>query len=214
VSTSIGVLGSGQVGQVLARGLLAKGHRVRLATRAPDKLDEFRRSTGIELGTTAEVAAWGGTVILAVKGSAAEACVAALPAAVLSGKTVIDTTNPIAEAPPEGGLLRLFTGANDSLMERLQRAHPGAHFVKAWNSVGSAFMIDPRFAGGPPTMFIGGDSAAAKAEVTQLLAECGWDTEDVGGVQAARALEPLCQLWCAPGFLRGQWGHAFKLLRS
>jgi 8-hydroxy-5-deazaflavin:NADPH oxidoreductase len=131
----------------------------------------------------------------------------------LVGKTVIDATNPIAEAPPVNGVLQLFTGPNQSLMEQLQQAHPALHFVKAFNSVGHAHMVDPQFEGGPPTMFIAGDNAAAKTSVTSLLQQLGWAVADMGAVQAARPIEALCVLWCIPGFLRNEWGHAFKLVQ-
>ena len=75
-------------------------------------------------------------------------------------------------------------------------------------------MIDPQFKDGKPTMFICGNNQAAKQTVTTLLDELGWETADMGGVEAARAIEPLCMLWCIPGFLRNEWTHAFKLLRQ
>jgi hypothetical protein len=99
-------------------------------------------------------------------------------------------------------------------MERLQKAYPAAHFVKAFNSVGAAQMVDPHFAGGKPTMFICGDHEEAKRTVTTLLDAFGWETADMGAVEAARAIEPLCMLWCIPGVARNDWSpHAFKLLR-
>ena len=150
--------------------------------------------------------------VLCVKGEAAAAVLSAAAPA-LAGKTVIDTTNPISAAPAEGGVLRYFSALDDSLMERLQSAHPGVHLVKAFNSVGNTRMVNPRYAEGRPTMFICGDDAAAKATVSSLLDAFGWDTVDMGGVRSARAIEPLCMLWCIPGYLRNEWGHAFKLLR-
>jgi predicted dinucleotide-binding enzyme len=111
------------------------------------------------------------------------------------------------------GVLQFFTGPNDSLMERLQEAFPALRLVKAFNSVGQGLMVHPQLVGGRPTMFIAGNDAAAKAEVTQLLDAFGWDTEDMGGAVAARAIEPLCMLWCIPGFARNDWAHAFKMLR-
>jgi predicted dinucleotide-binding enzyme len=126
---------------------------------------------------------------------------------------VIDTTNPIADAPPTNGVLKFFTSLDDSLMERLQREFPGAKFVKAFNSVGNAAMVDPRFTGGKPTMFICGNDEAARKTVTGILDQFGWETADMGAAEAARAIEPLCILWCIPGFLRQDWMHAFKLLK-
>jgi hypothetical protein len=127
---------------------------------------------------------------------------------------MIDATNPIGGGPPVHGVLAFFTSLTDSLMERLQRAHPETRFVKAFNSVGNAQMVDPRFAGGRPTMFICGNDSAAKKSVAGLCDEFGWDIEDMGAVEAARAIEPLCMLWCIPGIAKGDWSpHAFKLLR-
>jgi 8-hydroxy-5-deazaflavin:NADPH oxidoreductase len=126
----------------------------------------------------------------------------------------MDATNPIADAPPVNGVLRFFTTLDESLMERLQRAVPEARFVKAFNSVGNAFMVDPQFDGGKPTMFICGDDEAAKETVRGIVDQFGWETADMGGAEAARAIEPLCMLWCIPGFLRNEWTHAFKLLRK
>jgi len=99
-------------------------------------------------------------------------------------------------------------------MERLQKAYPKAHFVKAFNSVGAAQMVDPQFAGGKPTMFICGDDAQAKQKVEAILEQFGWESADMGPVEAARAIEPLCRLWCIPGIAHNDWSaHAFKLLR-
>jgi hypothetical protein len=98
-------------------------------------------------------------------------------------------------------------------MEQLQKAQPEARFVKSWNSVGAPLMIDPQLEGGRPTMFICGNDEAAKKEVSAILAEVGWDAEDIGKASGARAIEPLCQLWCAPGFLRGDWAHAYRVVR-
>ena len=122
-------------------------------------------------------------------------------------------TNPSAEAPPVEGVLRFFTSLDESLMERLQREFGDARFVKAFNSVGSASMVNPQFKGGKPTMFICGNDEPAKKIVTGILDQFGFETEDMGKAEAARAIEPLCILWCIPGFLRNDWVHAFKLLR-
>jgi 8-hydroxy-5-deazaflavin:NADPH oxidoreductase len=152
--------------------------------------------------------------VLAVKGIAALDALHLASAANLEGKPVIDATNPIADAPPVNGVLRFFTSLDQSLMEQLQSAFPGAHFVKAFNSVGNSLMINPQFPGGKPTMFICGKNEAAKATVRGILDQFGWETADMGGSEAARAIEPLCMLWLIPGFLRNEWNHAFKLLRQ
>jgi hypothetical protein len=210
----IAVFGTGQVGDTLASGFLGAGHAVMRASRDPSKLQDWKSGAKGEaaIGTFAEAAKWGDVVVLAVKGTAAESVVEQ-NAASLAGKVVIDTTNPIADAPPQNGVLQYFTNANESLMERLQNKAPAARFVKAFNSVGSAFMIGPKF-NSKPAMFICGNDAAAKQEVTAFLDGFGWQSVDIGGVEAARPIEALCQLWCAPGFLKNDWKHAFAWLQD
>jgi predicted dinucleotide-binding enzyme len=126
----------------------------------------------------------------------------------------MDTTNPIAESPPVNGVFPFFTCPAGSLMEELQQAHTEVRFVKAFNSVGAAMMVDPQLPGGPPTMFICGEDEPAKQLVGGIVRELGWEVADMGHIEAARAIEPLCMLWCIPAVSRGQWRHAFKLLRG
>ncbi len=211
----IGVIGSAVVGQTLARGLKAHGHDVRIASRTPAKLSDFSNAQGIQAGTFADVAGWAEGIVLAVAGTAAEEAISTIGAERLAGKVVIDTTNPIAKEAPEDGVLRFFTSPNDSLMERLQAAAPQAKFVKAFNSVGNGLMVDPKFPGGAkPTMFYCGNDEEAKALVAGIIEQLGWVPADMGTAKAARAIEPLCQLWCIPGFQRNEWtNHAFALLR-
>jgi predicted dinucleotide-binding enzyme len=209
----LGILGSGEVGQTLAKGLASNGYEARIGTRTPGKLAAFSKKTGIQEGTFAEVAAWAEAAVLAVLGTGALDAVGLAGQGNLAGKLVIDTTNPISNEPPEDGVLRYFTGPNESLMERLQAAYPGIHFVKAFNSVGSALMVHPLLSGGPPTMFYCGNDAGAKAIVGKLLEQLGWEGADMGSAVAARAIEPLAQLWCIPGFREDNWMHAFRQLR-
>jgi predicted dinucleotide-binding enzyme len=208
------VLGSGQVGQVLARGLAQHGYDVRIGSRTPSKLAAFAAASGIQSGTFADVASWAEGMVLAVRGSAAEEALLEAGPQHLKGKLVIDTTNPLTDDPPVDGVLRFFTGPNESLMERLQSAFPVARFVKAFNSVGHALMVNPALPGGRPTMFFCGNDAEAKAVVSEVVERFGWEGADMGTATAARALEPLCQLWCIPGFRENRWQHAFKLLRK
>jgi 8-hydroxy-5-deazaflavin:NADPH oxidoreductase len=209
-SKKIGVLGSGQVAKVLASGFLKHGYDVMIGSRDKTKLEQFKTESNahIKIGTFEETAGYGDLIVFAVKGTAAEKL------AHLKNKVVIDTTNPIADAPPVNGLVQFFTDANSSLMEKLQAAAPDAHFVKAFNSVGNTRMVDPEFKDGRPTMFICGDDAAAKNQVESILTRFGWEVADMGTAAGARAIEPLCILWCIPGFLRNEWTHAFKLLKS
>ena len=211
----IAVFGTGQVGDTLANGFLGAGNAVMRASREPAKLQDWKASAKGEaaVGTLAEAAKWADIVVLAVKGTAAESALEQAGIANLAGKIVIDTTNPIADAPPQNGVLVYFTNANESLMERLQKKAPDAKFVKAFNSVGSAFMINPSFKT-KPAMFICGNDAAAKQEVSALLEKFSWQPVDIGGVEAARPIEALCQLWCAPGFLKNDWKHALAWMND
>jgi predicted dinucleotide-binding enzyme len=213
MARKVGVIGSGKVGETLADGFLKHGYTVMRGSRDPVKLAEWKRSAGANasVGTFAEAARFADVVVLAVKGSAAESAVD-LCAGALDGKTVIDTSNPIAEGPPVNGVLGFFTSPNQSLMERLQARAPKARFVKCFSCVGNTLMVNPDLPGGPPTMFICGNDSSAKNEVKSILAKFGWEVEDLGAAEAARAIEPLAILWCIPGFLGNRWTHAFKLL--
>jgi 8-hydroxy-5-deazaflavin:NADPH oxidoreductase len=211
----IGILGSGVVAQTLGAGLLKHGYDVMAGTRDQTKLVEWATAhPKAFLGSFRDAATFGEAVVLAVKGTAAAAALREAGSENLLGKLVIDSTNPIADAPPVNGVLQFFTNPNESLMEQLQREFPHARLVKAFNSVGSAQMVNPSYAAGRPTMFLCGNDDAAKKTVTSILDKFGWETADMGKAEAARAIEPLCMLWCIPGFTRNEWTHAFKLLRN
>jgi len=211
----VGVLGSGDVGKTLASGFIKHGHQVMLGTRTPGKLASWAaQNPAGSVGGFGDAAAFAEMIVLAVKGNAAAEVLRLAGPQNLAGKCVIDATNPIQEAPPVNGVLRFFTSFDKSLMEQLQSEFESASFVKAFNSVGNALMIDPQFEAGKPTMFICGNDASAKKSVSVILDEFGWEVADMGSAEAARAIEPLCMLWCIPGFLRNEWTHAFKLLRK
>ena len=215
MAIAAGVIGSGDVGRTLANGLIKYGYDVMIGTNDPAKHADLREKTGgkAKVGSFAETAAFGAIVVLAVKGTAAESALDQAGLGNLRGKTVIDTSNPIAPLPPVNGVIRYFTTLEESLMERLQRKAPEARFVKAFSCAGHRYMVDPNFRGARPTMYICGNDDAAKADVKTILELFGWEIEDVGKVEAARAIEPLAMLWCIPGFLRNDWMHAFKVLR-
>jgi len=210
----IGIIGSGDVGRTLASGFLKHGHDVVIGTRDPAKLADWgKQNPRGRVGSFADAAKFGDLAVLAVKGTVAADAVRAAGPGNLAGKPVMDACNPIADAPPVNGVLRLFTAPDESLLERLQREFTAVKFVKAFNSVGAAAMVNPRFKEGKPTMFICGGDGAAKKTVASVLDQFGWEVADMGAVEAARAIEPLCILWCIPGFVRNQWFHAFKLLQ-
>jgi 8-hydroxy-5-deazaflavin:NADPH oxidoreductase len=207
----VGILGSGDVGKTLAAGFLKHGHAVTIGTRTPGKLAEWgEKNPRGKIGSFEDAAKSAELIVLAVKGAIAKDALLGAGIDNLNGKIVIDATNPIADAPPVNGVLSFFTDLNESLMERLQAEFQGARFVKAFNSVGAGCMVNPQFTG-TPTMFICGNDDVAKKAVSGILAQFGWETADMGKVEAARAIEPLCMLWCIPGFLRNDWFHAFKL---
>lgn len=211
----VGILGSGDVGKTLAKGFLKHGYQVAIGSDHAEKLAEFKRENPqMETVTFEQAAQSGDIVVLCVKATVAEKIIEKVKRH-LSGKTVIDTTNPIADAPPENAVLKFFTSLEESLMERLQKIAPDAQFVKAFNSIGSGLMINPDFRDNTkPTMFICGNNDDAKKKVYEILEKFGFEIEDMGKAESARAIEPLCMLWCIPGFLRNEWTHAFKLLKK
>lgn len=209
----IGIIGSGDVAKTLATGFLKHGHQVTVGSRDPAKLADWQNANpSAKLGSFADAARAAEIVVLAVKGSVARNALELAGAGNIAGKVVIDATNPIADAPPEDGVLRFSTDLNRSAMEELQEAFPGARFVKAFNSVGAGRMANPVFEQGQPSMFICGNDEAAKTDVSAILVQFGWEPIDMGLAASARAIEPLCMLWCIRGFRDGEWGHAFKLL--
>jgi predicted dinucleotide-binding enzyme len=197
----VGILGTGDVGKTLARGFASRGCDVRIGSRT--KKGEFV--------TFAEAAQFGELLVIATKWEGTGQALEQAGPAHFAGKVVIDATNPLKEV--DGRPTGLERGFTDSGGEQVQRWLPGAKVVKAFNTVGNALMVDPKLPGGPPTMFIGGNDADAKREVTDILTDFGWETLDAGGIEAARQLEPMCWLWVQTAFKTGQWMQAFKMLR-
>ena len=211
----VGVLGSGEVGRRLAAGFFSRGHDVMIGSRAPGK-PELREwlsgdGAGIEPGTFAEAAAHGELLALAVLGNAAVEAIADAGPENFSGKVVIDAMNPLDFSggfPP-----KLSITGEDSLGERVQRALPDAKVVKAFNTIGNPYFVDPVFSEGQPTMLIAGDDGGAKRTVGDVLADFGWsDPVDIGGIEGSRELEAICIAWVKIGGTRGSWDHGFKLL--
>ena len=213
----IGIIGSGPVGQTLAKAFSSEGHPVTLGTRdvtKPELLLWKEQNPTISISNFEEAAQFGDILVLATSGDITEKAIHLAGTANFSGKTVIDTTNPIKKTALDNGVLSFFTGPNQSLFEQLQELLPDAKLVKAFNSVGNALMYQPNFPGGKPTMFIAGNDEAAQELVTEILTAFGWETENMGKAAAARAIEPLAILWCLPGFTKNEWSHAFKLLKK
>ena len=213
----IGIIGSGIVGQTLAGAFIAEGHEVTLGSRntAKEELVQFANiNPKVAVGNFETTAAFGELIVLAVGGTVVTEAIDLAGKENFAGKVVIDATNPIAKEAPVNGILKFFTDINQSLMEKIQSHIPEAKLVKAFNSTGSPTFYKPTFASGTPTMFIAGNDEGAKQTVTEILTAFGWETEDSGKAEAARAIEPLCMLWCISGFVKNDWYHAFKLLKK
>jgi predicted dinucleotide-binding enzyme len=216
---NIGVLGSGDVGQVLGIGLAAAGHTVMLGSRDPasEKVRAWvaraqeRAGGRASAGTFAQAAAFGEVAVLATLWSGTESALRLAGHQNLAGKVVMDATNPLDFSQ---GAPALAVGHTDSGGEQVQRWVPDARVVKAFNTVGNALMVNPDFHDGPPDMLIAGNDDGAKATVSRLAADLGWPTLDLGGIEMSRHLEPLAMLWIVHGFRTGTWNHAFKLLRK
>jgi 8-hydroxy-5-deazaflavin:NADPH oxidoreductase len=209
----VGVLGSGEVGQALGRGFASRNHEVMPGTRSPtsEKAQAWvAEGEGRSGGTFADAAASGELMVLATLGLAAEHALELAGPEALAGKVVIDATNPLEY--PDDGSVRLAFGFDDSLGERVQRKLPEAKVVKVFNTVGNPYMIDPELPGGPPTMLICGNDDDAKATVSGLCEDFGWEPADLGPIERSRALEEVAMAWVYYGVVSGSWDHAFKML--
>ena len=211
----IGVLGTGDVGRAIGKAFVTLGHDVKMGSRSAtnEKAVAWAKEMGAKasVGTFADAASYGEIIVLATLGVANESALRSAGPDKLRGKVVIDTTNPLdfsGGMPP-----KLAVAGNDSAGERVQRLLPGAHVVKAFNTVGSAHMFRPSFPGGPPDMFICGNHDEAKATVAGFLSDFGWGIVDIGGIESSRYTEPMCLVWVLYGARTNTWDHAFKLLR-
>jgi predicted dinucleotide-binding enzyme len=151
-------------------------------------------------------------IVVATLGTGTEEAIRLAGPETFSGKVTIDATNPLEFSP--GGPPKLAIGHTDSLGERVQRWAPKAKVVKAFNTVGNPLFYKPQLRGGPPDMFICGNDAEAKKTVSRICFEWGWSVIDIGGIDGARYLEPMCMTWVLHGILSGSWNHAFKMLHQ
>jgi NADPH-dependent F420 reductase len=211
----IGILGTGDVGKSLGNGFVATGHQVMMGSRdaSNEKALAWAKQAGAaaSVGTFADAAKFAGVIVLAVSWQAAENVIQLAEAGNFAGKVVIDAINPL-KFTDHG--LELAVGHTDSAGEQVQRWLPAARVVKAFNTVGYALFFKPDLPGGPPDMFIAGNDEAAKKTVTDILTSFGWSTIDVGGIEGARLLEPLCVLWVGYAMRAKSQSHAYKLLRK
>jgi predicted dinucleotide-binding enzyme len=212
----IAILGTGDVGQVLGAGFARSGHQVKMGSRNPnqEKIRAWMDKTGkgVSAGTFAEAAAFAELAVLATSWEGTESAIRLADPGNLAGKIVIDATNPLDFS--DGMPPKLVVGHTDSGGEQVQRWLPSSHVVKAFNTVGNPHMIQPKFPGGPPDMFISGNNAQAKQTVADLLKAFGWSVIDFGGIERSRYLEPLAMIWILHFIDTNTGNHAFKLLKK
>jgi predicted dinucleotide-binding enzyme len=207
---NIGILGTGIVGRTVAARLAELGHAVVVGTRdpastlartEPDQMGNppFRawleQNPALRLGTFAEAAAHGEMVINATNGGGSLAALQAAGEANLGGKVLVDISVPLDAStgfPPS-----LFVSNTDSLAEQIQRAYPNSRVVKTLNTVNARVMVYPgQLADGSHTIFVSGNDAQAKAQVSELLRSFGWeDILDLGDITTARGPEMYLPLW-------------------
>jgi predicted dinucleotide-binding enzyme len=212
----VGILGTGDVGKALGTAFVTLGHDVKMGARDArnEKVLAWAKEAGAKAsaGTFADAASFGEVIVLATLGVANESALEMAGPETFRGKVVIDATNPLdfsGGMPP-----KLAVSGNDSAGERVQRLLPDAHVVKAFNTVGNAFMFRPDFPGGPPDMFIAGNNEEAKKRVSDILKEFGWGVIDLGGIESSRYLEAMCMVWVLSAMRSNNWNQAFKLLRK
>lgn len=210
------VIGSGDVGQALARGLVDAGHSVMIGTRNTSKKDlawaKKHDKSKLSIGSFAEAADFGEMAFLAVAWHATEN-VLGIVRPELSGKIVIDVTNPLQFTEDDGPQLAI--GHTMSAGEMVQQTLVDSHIVKTLNTINYRHMVRPKFKDGTPTMFMCGNNMSAKAKVRELLIQLGWqDIQDIGTIEKSRLLEPLCLLWIEFGVANDTWDHAVSILRS
>ncbi len=209
----LAIIGSGNVGGALGRLWAGNGHEVTFGSRDPSgegvQAAVSAAGSRARAATVAEAAQGAEVVVLATPWDATQGSVKA--AGDLSGKVVLDATNPLQMT--ESGL-ELAVGFTTSAGEQVAGWAPGARVVKAFNSTGSGNYAQANFGGQAASMAICGDDEEAKATVAGLAEELGFDVLDAGPLRCARLLEPLAMLWITLAYSQGEGPEiAWKLLR-
>jgi 8-hydroxy-5-deazaflavin:NADPH oxidoreductase len=212
---NIGIIGSGAVGQQLAKDLISHGHKVTIGTRDASKLSEFSSlNPNVRLASNADAAKFGEMVLLATHWDGTQNAIVLADPKNLTGKVVVDITNPLDFS---SGQPALSIGFNTSAGEQVQAWLPESHVVKALNSITAHAMLNPKtYIGGNPDMFIAGNDQNAKKTVQDFLEAVGWGVVDLGDITKSRLIEPLAMIWITVGFNSG-WtksNHAFQLLNK
>lgn len=195
------------MGSALGAGWSKAGHKIIFGSREPksQKMLELSQSTGAATGSNQQ-AAEADVVVLTMPWPAVNEVVSGLQ---LSGKVVVDVTNPLL--PDLSGL---EVGTTTSAAELVAQRAKGARVVKAFNTVGFNVMAHPQFRDGSAVMFYCGDDAEAKKTVHQLAADLGFDPHDAGPLTQARYLEPFAMLWITLALKQGYGREfGFKLMQ-
>jgi len=209
----VGILGTGDVGKALGCGFIKLGHEVFMGSRDAQnpKALGWAKESGGKAGSFGQAAEFGEIVVLATLGTATQDAIRLAGPEKFKGKLVFDTTNPLDFSrgmPP-----RLVGGLGDSAGEKVQTLLADAQVVKVFNTVGNSMMFRPQLKGGPPDMFICGNSEPAKKKTAKILVDFGWNAMDVGDISASHYLEALCVVWVMSAVKANSFNQAFKLLK-
>ena len=211
----IGILGSGTVGQTLAKGLLSLGHEVNVGTRDAVKLKGWLQQMNnprVGVGSFADAAAFGEVIVLATHGLATTNAIDIAGKEKFKGKIAIDVTNPLDFS---SGAPKFVATLGNSLGENIQKHIPDAKVVKAFNIVNCNIIIDAKLQDGTADLFIAGNDLDAKKWVSELALQWGWNScNDLGGIENSYWLETFAMLWIIHALKNNHWTHAFKLLKK
>jgi predicted dinucleotide-binding enzyme len=204
----ISIIGTGNVGSALARGLKKSSHTVVLGARdiTNRATQDLAADVGAQLASPVDAAKSAEVVVLALPWNVAEAAIKALGD--LSGKIVIDCMNPLGMI---GGVLELTLGHTTSGGETVASWLPGARVVKTLNQVGAEIMASNASMPHRPVMFMASDDTPAKAIVATVLSDLGFEPLDAGDIRKSRLLEPFGMVWINQALLRGKgrtWAFA------
>jgi 8-hydroxy-5-deazaflavin:NADPH oxidoreductase len=210
---ALGVLGTGQVGQAIARRAAEVGYDVTVGARTANSagLDAFRDDPAIATGTFADAVGSAPLVVNATNGLYSLDALTQVGAEALAGKTVVDVANELRAV--EHGFPVPVATAQDSLGARLQRAFPKTAVVKTLNTMNNAVMVRPATIPGDHLVFLSGDSAVAKDATRALLRAFGWrDPQfmDLGGIETAAATEMMMAIWMQVTLARGAGAPRFN----
>lgn len=192
----MGVLGSGMVAQAMSARLAELGYEVMIGTRDAEKLKGWQSSNQrVMIGSFAETAAHGEMVFNATNGAASLQALTMAGTENLSGKILVDVSNPLDFSNGFPPSLTVF--GTDSLAEQIQRAFPLTKVVKTLNTVTARVMVYPlEVANGDHHVFISANDVEAKSQVMDLLRSFGWENIfDLGDLSTARGTEAYLLLW-------------------